>query len=111
MPCAVSLQFPWELLPHELIRGATPSWRLLHAHRSRLPAHRGQESAEARFVLRILAKKNDLDAPAHTSHPLATISESFRPELACEAIASLRDRTEMTPELSRLSSTPASPPR
>lgn len=108
---SVGPQFPRKQAPHKLLSGAAPARALLHTHRSRFPAHRHQEPAETHLMLRVLAHEHHLDTPTHSSQPLATISESLRPDALWEPTASRSARTEIAPVASRFSRTPASPPR
>ena len=107
----VSLQFSGKTLPHVLLSGATSRRCLLHAHGPCLPTGCRQESPDERFVLRVFTQKNELNGSLHNSHPLATISESLRPESPWSAMSSFRGRTETTPRLSRFSMMPASYPK
>ena len=68
----------------------------------------GQEPPGKSLVLPVFAKDHHLDVAAHGSHPLAMDSDSFKPP---STAISLTGRTTVTPELSRFSASPRSPPR
>lgn len=75
-----------------------PFGRFFHSHPSPTPAHLGEEPTQKCFMLIVLAEKDKLNV-SHSTQPLATISESFRPDSAGEAKASIRNCALTTPEL------------
>ena len=97
--------------PDKLFRGAPSGGRLLHAHRAGWPSRRREKPPDERRVLIVLAQENRSYAPAQSSHPRATISESLSPESFWEATTSLSGRTETGPPFSRLSRNAESVPK
>lgn len=105
---AIRRQFFGKADPDELFRGTSPTRSLFDPQPSRGPTGFFEKPPSEGLVLRVLAQQHDLDVPFHPAHPRATSSESFRPPCDPSGLSSF---VVMTPEASRLRTSPASAPR
>ena len=107
-PATVLRKLLREVFADKLFGGTTSSRRLQHPHLVVRPSHVPQETPPEGLVLGVLAQQNDPRIPAHSFHPLAISSESFRPPSRSAASGLW---VETTPDFSLLSRSPLSPPR
>ena len=71
----VRLQFLRKAPAHESFRRPLARWGPLDAKLSFVPAHPPEKPPREHFVLLIFEQQDELDSPAHRSHPRATISD------------------------------------
>ena len=108
-PATVLFKLLGEAFADELFGGPTSSRRLQYPHLVVRPSHPLEEASPESLVLRVLAQQNDSHIPVHPSfHPLAISSESFIPP-SISLASGLWVVT--TPDFSRWSRSPFSPPR
>ena len=107
-PAAVLFKLLGEAFADKLFSGTTSSRCLQYPQLVVRPSHLLEETPAESLVLRVLAQQNDSRVPAHSFHPLAINSDSFRPPSVALA-SGLWAVT--TPDLSRWSRRPLSPPR
>ena len=105
---AIRRQLSWKVDPDELFPGTSPARSLFDPQPSRGPTSLFEKPTSEGLVLRVLTEQHDLDIPFHPAHPRATSSESLRPPCSRSGSNPL---VVMTPEASRLRTSPASAPR
>ena len=108
-PATVLFKLLGKAFADELFGGPASSRCLQYPHLVVRPSHPLEEASRESLVLRVLAQQNDSHISAHPSfHPLAISSESFKPS-SISLASGLRVVT--TPDRSRWSRRPFSPPR
>ena len=76
----VRLQFPRKAPAHESFRRPLARWGPLDAKLPFVPAHPPEKPPREHFVLLIFEQQDELDSPAHRSHPRAQRS----PHVLCQ---------------------------
>ena len=108
LPASVCLKLSGKPIPDELFARSTSFRRPFDPDVAYRPASLREETSTEGLMLPVLAQENDLHVPAHLAHPLAINSESFRPP---SSFSTSGLRAVTTPDFSRWSRRPLSPPR